>query len=144
MTDVWVPSGGDGDDDVDMGASIEVDGPGRDLLIKYLPHILSPLYRVLDEEGDVKVVEGDSELGECECWDFTTTWIPTMRHCREPQRPRHRGTGTHSVQGGDDRVLASLGRAPEEDGGQAWRSSSGAGRSGALPYGSYSIGFSIG
>jgi hypothetical protein len=78
MSDVWSPtSANDEEMDVSMdvtmidGSAIEestvvkddnLEG-GKRLLKRFLPHILTPVYRVLDEEGDVRITEGDSELG---------------------------------------------------------------------------------
>ena len=83
MSDVWAPTSSNEDDEMDVmmmdvtmidGPTIEesttalkkddkFEGGGKRLLERFLPHILTPVYRVLDEEGDVRITEGDSELG---------------------------------------------------------------------------------
>ncbi len=73
MADVWAPTSADERMDVSMldessaaesvASKDNLEG-GRRLLEKFLPHILTPVYRVLDEEGDVRITEGDAELGE--------------------------------------------------------------------------------
>lgn len=35
-------------------------------LERYLRHVLSPIYRIVDDEGDVRITPGDQQLGKLE------------------------------------------------------------------------------
>lgn len=35
-------------------------------LERYLRHVLSPIYRIVDDEGDVRITQGDQQLGKLE------------------------------------------------------------------------------
>ncbi len=71
-------------------AQIQIAAP----LVKYLPHMLNPLYRILDDDGDVSVINNDTELGRSRRAVFSLARVLKLcpqRTCG-PSRPRSENT----------------------------------------------------